>query len=426
MSVRVCAVCVSFASSFIFIICFVVICCLHFEFGVRLIFFVIHWFDIEFQQKKKLSCKVFLCFVFAYHPFILFYFFVCVYSLDASLIYTLRTKNNEIDFGFFAGLPISLSSTSNSLKSSGTFNSNSSINSTPSVDRYAALKDLDEQLREIKEKDNNNTLSSTTSTSSSASSSSSTSSSSAAAAAAANPFNVTSVQANPFQSTASPPWFSEQQQQQHTPQHHHQSNGGPATTMTNGFSGTQHIYAMTNGTTNGLYDQQQQHQQSAFALNGSMFNGNGMHSYQKVTDTNLFSGSFNMANGFPPKNPFAVSESLFLQLLGTRKILGNWWQNLIWKFVCFVRFLPLMSNSRLPYWMQPPIHFCESRQVNASKYKLKRQCSERMCMCVRITPGKSDGSSNDVNSILLNSNTSFMLQMFERKMKQTNPHQVIE
>lgn len=221
---------------------------------------------------------------------------------------------------------MSLSSTSNSLKSSGTFNSNSSINSTPSVDRYAALKDLDEQLREIKEKDNNNTLSSTTSTSSSASSSSSSTTS-----ATANPFNVTSVQANPFQSTASPLWFSEQQQQ-HTPQHHHQSNGGgTTTTMTNGLSGAQHIYAMTNGTTNGLYDQQQQQQQSAFAMNGSIFNGNGMHSYQKVTDTNLFNGSFNMANGFPPKNPFAVSEfsqcGLFLLFLSIFYFLA-WQKNL--------------------------------------------------------------------------------------------------
>lgn len=43
------------------------------------------------------------------------------------------------------------SSLSNSLNSSGgTFNSNSSLNSTPSVDRYAALKDLDQQLRESK------------------------------------------------------------------------------------------------------------------------------------------------------------------------------------------------------------------------------------------------------------------------------------
>ena len=39
----------------------------------------------------------------------------------------------------------------NSLNSSnGTFTSNSSLNSTPSADRYAALKDLDEQLRDAK------------------------------------------------------------------------------------------------------------------------------------------------------------------------------------------------------------------------------------------------------------------------------------
>lgn len=51
------------------------------------------------------------------------------------------------------GLPMSLSSTSaGSLNSSGStpFNSSSSsINSTPPVDRYAALKDLDMQLREV-------------------------------------------------------------------------------------------------------------------------------------------------------------------------------------------------------------------------------------------------------------------------------------
>ncbi|XP_070496620.1 arf-GAP domain and FG repeat-containing protein 1 isoform X1 [Chironomus tepperi] len=50
-------------------------------------------------------------------------------------------------------LPMSTSSLSNNSlnSSSGTFNSNSSLNSTtPSADRYAALKDLDEQLREAK------------------------------------------------------------------------------------------------------------------------------------------------------------------------------------------------------------------------------------------------------------------------------------
>jgi hypothetical protein len=46
---------------------------------------------------------------------------------------------------------MSTTTSSNSLNSSnGTFNSNSSLNSTPTADRYAALKDLDEQLREAK------------------------------------------------------------------------------------------------------------------------------------------------------------------------------------------------------------------------------------------------------------------------------------
>lgn len=307
---------------------------------------------------------------------------------------------------------MSLSSTSNSLKSSGTFNSNSSINSTPSVDRYAALKDLDEQLREIKEKDNNNTLSSTTSSSSSSSTASSSSSS-----ATANPFNMTSVQANPFQATSSPPWFSEQQQhhqQQHTPQHH-QSNGNgggglTTTTMTNGLSGAQHIYAMTNGTTNGLYDQQQQ-QQSAFALNGSIFNGNGMHSYPKVTDTNLFNGSFNMTNGFPPKNPFAVSEfactknepffskTFSRRETSTTKCLDNLMtkSNLESMFFLDSRYF----NSRHQYWMQPPIHFCESRQAKAVKYN--RRDSDRRRRRVWVTASDDNYNQCHEPNIMLQS-----------------------
>ncbi|XP_055684083.1 arf-GAP domain and FG repeat-containing protein 1 isoform X2 [Lutzomyia longipalpis] len=52
-----------------------------------------------------------------------------------------------------AGLPMSLSSSNSMNSSSGGFTSNSSLNSTPSADRYAALKDLDEQLRETKERE---------------------------------------------------------------------------------------------------------------------------------------------------------------------------------------------------------------------------------------------------------------------------------
>lgn len=57
-------------------------------------------------------------------------------------------------FPLFAGLPKAFGSLNNSLTSSGgTINSSSSLNSTPSVDKYAALKDLDEQFREIKSVD---------------------------------------------------------------------------------------------------------------------------------------------------------------------------------------------------------------------------------------------------------------------------------
>lgn len=171
----------------------------------------------------------------------------------------------------FAGLPMSLSSTSNSLKSSGTFNSNSSINSMPSVDRYAALKDLDDQLREIKENDTQNTLT---------------------VAAPANPFNgissSASAQPNPFQATTSPHWYNEQKGNLATP--------------------VQPVFPMTNGNVhgngNGIYDQS-----ASFGLNGSPFNGNGLH-YPKVTD-NMFNGSLNMANGFPQKNPFTVNILTF-------------------------------------------------------------------------------------------------------------------
>lgn len=147
---------------------------------------------------------------------------------------------------------MSLSSTSNSLKSSATFNSNSSISSTPSVDRYAALKDLDEQLREIKEKETQNTQNTSTHT--------------------ANPFNplaqnMNAPQPNPFQATASPmSWPNDQHA------------NGP----------TQPMYPITNG--NGSFN--------AFTMNGNGFtnNGNGQQFHQ-------------MSNEFPVKNPFVVSTS---------------------------------------------------------------------------------------------------------------------
>lgn len=86
------------------------------------------------------------------------------------------------------GLLMSLSSTSTSLNSTGTFNSNSSINSAQHIDRYAALKDLDEQLREVKDVfSSHQTLSNGTTSSSSP----------------ANPFKQPA--GNPFQAAAAVP-----------------------------------------------------------------------------------------------------------------------------------------------------------------------------------------------------------------------------
>lgn len=166
---------------------------------------------------------------------------------------------------------MSLSSTGNSLKSSGTFNSNSSINSTPSVDRYAALKDLDEQLREMKDKDNNTQ----------------------SAPNPANPFNTaqTATVGNPFQATQLQPsavvptqngWHNEQQQ-------FNVCNGNSPNMF-----GSTHGFGM-NGVTTGPY------------MNGNGLQQSQQQHYQKMPSQNAFNGSTGMSNGYPPKNPFAVN-----------------------------------------------------------------------------------------------------------------------
>lgn len=169
------------------------------------------------------------------------------------------------------GLPMSLSSTGNSLKSSGTFNSNSSINSTPSVDRYAALKDLDEQLREMKEKDINTHTGSNP----------------------VNPFNAsqTATVGNPFQATQIQPaipvptqngWHNEQQQ-------FNVRNGNSPNMF-----GSPHGFGM-NGVATGPY------------MNGNGLQQSQQQHYQKMPSQNMFNGSIGMSNGYPQKNPFAVS-----------------------------------------------------------------------------------------------------------------------
>lgn len=103
------------------------------------------------------------------------------------------------------GLPMSLSSSSTgtSLNSASTFNSNSSINSAAKsqVDRYAALKDLDEQLREVKDKEFLQQHSSTTNGGSALSSTASSSTTSLhQSPGGANPFKQsTALVGNPFQ-----------------------------------------------------------------------------------------------------------------------------------------------------------------------------------------------------------------------------------
>lgn len=168
---------------------------------------------------------------------------------------------------------MSLSSTNTSLKSSGTFNSNSSISSTPSADRYAALKDLDEQLREIKEKETFNTQLSSS----------------------------PSVTVNPFKQALA----ASQNPQTSNPFQTQQQNGwaqsDPFAPVTNGI-GSGNLYSSptfglngNKGFANGMqaYQQQQSPQQS-YQKNGNAFmNGNGLGIQQN--------------GGFLPKNGFGVS-----------------------------------------------------------------------------------------------------------------------
>ncbi|KAG5674928.1 hypothetical protein PVAND_004872 [Polypedilum vanderplanki] len=171
------------------------------------------------------------------------------------------TNNSDVNANFAdfdnnkiynaAGLPMSTSSLSNnSLNSSsgtGTFNSNSSLNSTPSADRYAALKDLDEQLREAK------ALSEATTNEQ-------------------NPPASTAIPVNPFKNPF------QQQQQQH---HHHQQQQQSYQNWTipdsqsqfNGFGSPLN----SNGFTNGFYYTNNMTQQP------SPFNGKAVFSNPFMT-----------------------------------------------------------------------------------------------------------------------------------------------
>ncbi|XP_058121029.1 arf-GAP domain and FG repeat-containing protein 1 [Anopheles ziemanni] len=104
-------------------------------------------------------------------------------------------------------LPMPLGATGSNGNLNGTNNGNTSMHSTPSVDRYAALKDLDEQFREIKLEQqaeaNNNTV-----TSNGITNGHGTADPHASQVSTANPFKT----ANPFQQLQQ----QQQQQQQQT------------------------------------------------------------------------------------------------------------------------------------------------------------------------------------------------------------------
>lgn len=195
---------------------------------------------------------------------------------------------------------MSLSSTNTSLNSASTFNSSSSISSASLVDRYAALKDLDEQFREVKDKDMFPSQSSNGSPSSSSSSTSLHQS-----PPGINPFKATPV-GNPFQAVQ--PMQHQliiQQQQQALQNHHpHQHLNGWTTTEFGNTGGGALFNSST--TTNGSNTQMYSN-----VMMGVVGNGGGM----------AHGGVLHLNGGFtqqPQKNPFAVSvfvASTFLHIL---------------------------------------------------------------------------------------------------------------
>lgn len=170
-----------------------------------------------------------------------------------------------------AGLPISASSRSSSALSSA----------TPSVDRYAALKDLDDQFREIKfesETNNNNVISSSASTNGLSNGlMNGNHTNDVHQVSTANPFKT----ANPFQQQP------QQQQQQQTLSW--AIPGSTPPTATNGF------YASSSSP----YQNGFVHPAAAAA---NLFNGNGVNGFTNAfhhhPSSNGSTGSINNNNGY--------------------------------------------------------------------------------------------------------------------------------
>ncbi|XP_041779199.1 putative GPI-anchored protein pfl2 isoform X1 [Anopheles merus] len=154
--------------------------------------------------------------------------------------------------------------------------SNASINSTPSVDRYAALKDLDEQFREIKLEQqaeaNNNTITSN--------GTAATISDSITPTSSANPFKT----ANPFQT---------QQQQPHAQQ---QTMAWPISGAINGTTSDAR-HPVTNGGT-GFYATSPYQGGFAHSASPQLYNGNVVNGGSTMGATM----GYLPAMGYPPNH----------------------------------------------------------------------------------------------------------------------------
>lgn len=154
------------------------------------------------------------------------------------------------------------------MKSSIASNSNSSVDSMLSADRYAALKDLDEQFRETKDRDNANTHFSTATPHENF------------FGFANNNHHLQTAVSNPFQSAPMP--------------------------TTNGSFGTQMPF-LYNGASPTMFATQQM--PGTGFTNGIQYMSNGAHTQQNFP--NAFGGNAMVANnGYPQKNPFAVSNDV--------------------------------------------------------------------------------------------------------------------
>uniref|UniRef100_A0A182KAG9 Arf-GAP domain-containing protein n=1 Tax=Anopheles christyi TaxID=43041 RepID=A0A182KAG9_9DIPT len=214
-----------------------------------------------------------------------------------------------------AGLPMMHGSNNGDSKLSIGKTSNSSIHATPSVDRYAALKDLDEQFREIKLEQqaeaNNNTITPNGTAASISDSITPTSS--------VNPFKT----ANPFQP--------QQQQQTHAQQQQQQTMAWPISGAVNGTTPDAKLPSsasvmVTNGT--GFYATSPYqggfvHGASSQLYNGNVANGNTMGAAMGYLPTPAYHPNGNGYSGATGMNGVMMGAQFNATANGGASMLGN-------------------------------------------------------------------------------------------------------